>query len=40
MDPEFIASHERIADIQGSIYLQGTDRAGVDGLVETSVLNT
>ena len=40
MDPEFTALHERIADIQGSIYLQGTDRAGVDGLVETSVLNT
>ena len=40
MDPEFIALHERIANIQGSIYLQGTDRAGVDGLVETSVLNT
>jgi len=39
MDPAMVALHARIADSQGSIYLSGTDRAGVGGLTETSVLN-
>lgn len=39
MDPAMLELHERIADIQASIYLDGTDRANVDGLTETNVLN-
>ena len=36
MDPEAMAFHERIADLQGQIYLSNTDRAGLGGLKETS----
>ena len=32
MDPDFIRLHEEIAEIQGAIYLQGTDKAGIEGL--------
>ena len=32
MDPNFIRLHEEIAEIQGAIYLQGTDKAGIEGL--------
>jgi non-heme Fe2+,alpha-ketoglutarate-dependent halogenase len=32
MDPDFIRLHEEIAEIQGAIYLQGTDKAGIKGL--------
>ncbi len=32
MDPEFVRLHEEIAAIQGAIYLDGTDRAGLQGL--------
>jgi hypothetical protein len=39
MDPKMIELHEHIANIQGAIYLDGTDRADVGGLTETSVLN-
>jgi non-haem Fe2+, alpha-ketoglutarate-dependent halogenase len=39
MDPEFVALHERISDVQAKIYLSGTDRAGVEGLTETSELS-
>ena len=31
-----VAEHQRITDIQGQIYLKGTDRAGGIGLVETN----
>jgi chlorinating enzyme len=36
MHPDAVAEHQRIADIQGQIYLKGTDRAGTDGLIETN----
>lgn len=36
MHPDAVAEHQRIADIQGQIYLKGTDREGVGGLVETN----
>ena len=39
MDPKMIELHEQITNVQGSIYLEGTDRADADGLVETNVLN-
>ena len=39
MDPDLVALHTHIANLQGAIYLNGTDRAGVGGLVETNVLN-
>ncbi|MCH9672520.1 MAG: phytanoyl-CoA dioxygenase family protein [Gammaproteobacteria bacterium] len=34
--PELVALHNRIADIQGQIYLSGTQRAGIGGLRETN----
>ena len=34
MHPDAVAEHQRIADIQGQIYLKGTDRAGGIGPVE------
>ena len=37
MHPDAVAEHTRIAEIQGQIYLKGTDRAGAEGLVETNV---
>lgn len=37
MDPDAVAEHERIAEIQGRIYLKGTEREGVDGLKETNL---
>ena len=36
MHPDAVAEHQRIAGIQGQIYLKGTDREGVGGLVETN----
>ena len=36
MAPEAIAEHRRIAEIQGQIYLKGTEREGVNGLAETN----
>ena len=36
MAPEFVALHARISDIQGQIYLSGTERAGIGGLNETN----
>jgi len=36
MQPEFVQLHAHISDVQGRIYLSGTERAGVDGLRETS----
>ncbi|MBO89014.1 MAG: phytanoyl-CoA dioxygenase [Rickettsiales bacterium] len=36
MHPDAVAEHQRIANIQGQIYLSGTDRAGVSGLIETN----
>ena len=36
MDPDFVALHAHISDLQGQIYLKGTDRAGVAGLTETN----
>ena len=36
MHPDAVAEHQRIADIQGQIYLKGTGRAGEVGLVETN----
>ena len=36
MHPEAVAEHQRIADIQGQIYLKGTERAGAIGLTETN----
>jgi hypothetical protein len=36
MAPEAISFHERIAELQGQIYLSNTDRAGLTGLKETS----
>ena len=37
MAPEAIAAHRRIAEIQGQIYLKGTEREGVSGLAETNL---
>ena len=36
MHPDAVVEHQRIADIQGQIYLSGTERAGVSGLIETN----
>ncbi len=36
MHPDAVAEHQRIADIQGQIYLKGTERSGTVGLVETN----
>jgi hypothetical protein len=36
MHPDAVAEHQCIADIQGHIYLKGTDREGVGGLVTTN----
>lgn len=36
MHPDAVAEHQRIADIQGQIYLKGTERSGTAGLVETN----
>ncbi len=36
MHPDAVAEHQRIANIQGQIYLSGTERAGVSGLIETN----
>lgn len=35
-EPEAIAFHAKAAEIQGKIYLHGTDRAGTEGLAETN----
>ena len=35
VDRHLIRFHERIADLQGQIYLSNTDRAGLGGLKET-----
>ena len=37
MSSEAIAFHERVAELQGKIYLSNTDRAGIKGLIETNV---
>ena len=37
MDSAAVAEHQRIAEIQGQIYLKGTKREGADGLVETNI---
>lgn len=34
MEPSMVRLHEEIADIQGAIYLKGTDKAGVEGLTD------
>ena len=39
MDPDFIALHARISDVQAKIYLDGTNRAGIEGLRETSEIS-
>ena len=39
MAPDAISFHERIAELQGQIYLSNTDRAGLTGLKETSNSN-
>ena len=39
MDPAFVDLHARIGEIQGQIYLAGTERAGLDGLAETNTLD-
>lgn len=39
MDPDFVALHERISDVQAKIYLSGTERAGIEGLRETSEIS-
>ncbi|MEC7538296.1 MAG: phytanoyl-CoA dioxygenase family protein [Pseudomonadota bacterium] len=36
MHPDAVAEHQRIANIQGQIYLSGTERAGVSGLIKTN----
>ena len=36
MDPDFIALHEHISDVQAKIYLDGTERASIEGLRETN----
>ena len=40
MAPEAISFHQRIAELQGQIYLSNTGRAGLTGLKETSDSNT
>jgi hypothetical protein len=35
MSSEAVAFHERVAELQGKIYLANTDRAGIKGLIET-----
>ncbi|MEM7253811.1 MAG: phytanoyl-CoA dioxygenase family protein [Pseudomonadota bacterium] len=35
-DPELVALHQHIADLQAKIYLSGTERASLDGLRETN----
>ena len=37
MSSEAVAFHERVAELQGKIYLANTNRAGITGLVETNV---
>jgi len=37
MSSEAVVFHERVAELQGKIYLSNTDRAGVEGLSETNV---
>ena len=37
MSPEAVAFHKHVAELQGKIYLSNTDRAGIKGLIETSV---
>lgn len=39
MHPDAVSEHQRIADIQGQIYLKGTDREGVNGLTETNEIS-
>lgn len=34
MDPKFIKLHEEIAEIQGRIYMSGTEKAGLKGLAD------
>tara|TARA_B100000579_G_scaffold398072_1_gene378107 strand:- start:74 stop:925 length:852 start_codon:yes stop_codon:yes gene_type:complete len=34
MDPDAVRYHEEIAEIQGAIYLKGTDKAGIEGLTD------
>ena len=34
MDPAMVRFHEEIAEIQGAIYLKGTDKAGIQGLAD------
>ena len=34
MAPEALRIHKEIADIQGGIYLKGTDKANIDGLID------
>ena len=36
MDPEAVALHAEVAEIQGKILLHGTDRAGIGGLAESN----
>ena len=36
MSKEAVALHERVADLQGKIYLSKTNRAGIKGLIETN----
>ena len=40
MSTEAVAFHERVAELQGKIYLSNTNRAGIKGLVETNVHNS
>ena len=37
MSSEAVAFHERVAELQGKIYLSDTDRAGIKGLIESNV---
>jgi non-haem Fe2+, alpha-ketoglutarate-dependent halogenase len=34
MEPEMVRLHEEIAEVQGAIYLKGTDKAGIEGLAD------
>ena len=34
INPDAVEEHQCIANVQGQIYLSGTDRAGVSGLIE------
>jgi len=40
MEPEAITFHEKVAKSQGKIFLHGTERAGIQGLAETSSFAT